>query len=202
MSQCISLPHSRETEGEGTERSSFLKLVGDYWIWYLRQQEAGLFSTMFLNFCGLAVLTRGSVSYFNHDTVLATREDSPAHVLRSACVSSCWEKLYISCTFNVMGNWPQWYQSDSHQGMPTFKRESPMLDATWGIYGVHMPVSHPAGHLNQDTVLQFDITLLLAHPTQTSPSFPFHSSMLVDATWPISQDLTQQDILNDTTMSK
>lgn len=107
VSQCISLPHSRETEGEGTERSSFLKLVGDYWIWYLRQQEAGLFSTVFLNFCGLAVLTRGSVSYFNHDTVLATREDSPAHVLRSACVSSCWAKHYISCTFNVMGNWPQ-----------------------------------------------------------------------------------------------
>lgn len=77
-----------------------------------------------------------------------------------------------------------------------------MLDATWGIYGVHTPVSHPAGHLNQDMVLQFDVTLLFAHPTQTSPSFPFHSSMLADATWPVSLDLTQQDILNDTTMSK
>ena len=48
VSLCISMvSHSRETEGEGTQRNSFLNSVGDYWVWYLRQQEAGLSSQCF-----------------------------------------------------------------------------------------------------------------------------------------------------------
>lgn len=110
-SLCISLvPHSRETEGEGTERNSFLKSVGDYWVWYLRQQEAGLSSPLLRSSCSLAVLTGfstcGSVSPFNRDLDLATREESPGHALRSACFSRCWEKLYISCVFYGTGNCP------------------------------------------------------------------------------------------------
>lgn len=110
-SSCISLvPHSKETEGDGTERNSFPESVGDYGVWYLRQQEVGPSSPVLLSSRSLAVLTgfstHGSVSSFNQDLHLATKEENPEHALASAFFSSCWEKLYISCAFYGMGNFP------------------------------------------------------------------------------------------------
>lgn len=180
------------------KKSAFLNSVGDYWVWYLRQQEAGLPSPAFLNSCSLAVLTGfstgGSVSSFNHDLDLATREENPGQALRPACFSSCWEKLCISCVSYGMGKCPawskRWYRSDN-------PRESPTVEATWGMCGVSLPVSHPAGLLSQDSVPQLDTALPLAHPS--ADFLPF-SSVLADAAWPTGLDLTRQDVPSDEMM--
>lgn len=116
---CLSSPGAtlRRDRGRGDREKQISKISGG--LLGMTPERAGghTSSPVFLNCRSLALLTGfstwGSVSSFNHDLDLATRKENPGHTLRSACFSSCWEKLYVSCVFYGLGNGPAWASGDT-----------------------------------------------------------------------------------------